>query len=210
MGSSFACINAAVEESTVSDRYGTLLEHDVFVQEHLEDGDVIVVSLGGNDIALRPSTGTMLAIGSLNFLTPMWMASRGWGLGYGHLQGIFKDQIQDYLERLVGDTKVELVMPCTIYYPCETGHGWADQLFNTLGYTKSPAKLQALIDVCFQYFTSQIRVHDIPMAPLALSEALDSKNADDYDNRVEPSVQGGEKMGKLFLNTMKDKLGAKL
>jgi hypothetical protein len=151
----------------------------------------------------------MLAIGSLNFLTPMFMARRGYGLGYGHLQGRFKDQIEAYLARLIGDTKVELVVPCTIYYPCEVGSGWADKLLDTLGYTKSPAKLQCLIDVCYQYFTSEIKVGEIPVSAVKLSDALDSKNAADYDNRVEPSVQGGKKMGQLFVQTLKQNLKEK-
>ena len=33
------------------------------------------------------------------------------------------------------------------------------------------------------------------MHAVALSSILDSSDANDYDNRVEPSVQGGAKMG---------------
>lgn len=202
--SDFACINAAVEESTVSDREGgRLLEQDEFVLRNLRDGDVVICSLGGNDIALRPSKTTMAAIGSLNFLTPQFMARRGYGLGFGHLGTIFKDQIQAYLTLLVGERQLAAIMPCTIYYPSVTGHGWADQLFNTLGYTNSPAKLQILIDACFTYFTSEIRVGDIPMIPIELSKVLDANDANDYDNRVEPSVQGGRKMGVYFASKIR-------
>ena len=199
--SPYAVINAAVEESTTADRAnGTLLEHDLFVQRNIRDDDIVIVSLGGNDIALRPTKSTMAAIGSLNFLTPQWMARRGWGLGFGHLGSIFKDAIQDYLVRLVGDKKCRFIAPCTIYYPCEHETGsWADGLLNTLGYSAdSPTKLQLLIDACFEHFTSSIQVHDTPMRPIALSTVLDSKDAADYDNRVEPSVQGGAKMGERF------------
>ena len=153
--SEYACINAAVEESTTADRAnGVLLAQDSFVQRNLQDEDIIIVSLGGNDIALRPTTATMAAIASLNFLTPQFMASRGYGAGFGHLGTIFHDSIQSYLELLVGETKLALIVPCTIYYPCELDTGsWADTLLNTLGYTKSPTKLKLLIDACFEFFT---------------------------------------------------------
>jgi hypothetical protein len=222
LGSEYACINAAVEESTTSDRdNGVLLEQDLFVQRNLRNGDLIIVSLGGNDIALRPTKATMAAIGSLNFLTPQFMAKRGYGLGFGHLGTIFKDSIENYLKRVVGETKPALIVPCTIYYPCEHDTGsWADTLLNTLGCndfefpflslfshfysffevldTNSPTKLKMLIDACFEHFTKKIQVFDVPMHALALSSVLDSTDEKDYDNRVEPSVQGGAKMGARF------------
>jgi len=35
-----------------------------------------------------------------------------------------------------------------------------------------------------------------------LFKILDGTNTDDYDNRVEPSVQGGAKMGSAFFKTI--------
>ena len=54
-GLPLCCINAAVEESTIGDRAApadgssgtTLQPHDEFVRENLQDGDVVVVSVGG-------------------------------------------------------------------------------------------------------------------------------------------------------------------
>jgi hypothetical protein len=38
-------------------------EQDRFVKEHITAEDVLVVSVGGNDIALAPSIGTILSMG---------------------------------------------------------------------------------------------------------------------------------------------------
>ncbi len=133
--SEYACLNAAVEESTVADREGGLLAHDEFVRDRIQPQDIVFVSLGGNDIALRPSTGTMLAIGALNFLTPTAMVRGGWGPGFGHLKGIFCDQIETFLKRVFEKHTPRLVVPCTIYYPAVSGESWANGLLDRLGYT---------------------------------------------------------------------------
>ena len=239
----YACINAAVEESTVSDREQGLLPHDEvrraeglgcaflltlrmcpqFVRDHLQPDDIVIVSMGGNDIALRPTTATMLAIGALNFLTPKAMVLGGWGPGFGHLKGIFCDQVEAYLKRLYEKHVPKLTVPCTIYYPAVSGESWANPLLDRLGYTAkrlrvfcvivsasnpspcSPEKLQALIDSCFTHMTSKISVEGGAVAPLALSTVLDCNDQHDYDNRVEPSIQGGQKMGAAFVRIIKEK-----
>jgi hypothetical protein len=202
----YACINAAVEESTVGDREKGLLPHDEFVRDHIQSDDVVIVSMGGNDIALKPTTGTMLAIGALNFLTPTAMVRGGWGPGFGHLKGIFCDQVEVFLKRVYEKHTPKLTIPCTIYYPAVSGASWANGLLDRLGYTaESPEKLQALIDSCFAHMTSQIKVEGGAVAPIALSTVLDCRDEKDYDNRVEPSIQGGEKMGRAFVRIIKEK-----
>lgn len=50
-----ACVNAAVEASSLNGRsMGHLLPHDRLVRDVLRSEDVLVVSVGGNDIALTP------------------------------------------------------------------------------------------------------------------------------------------------------------
>lgn len=45
-------VNCAVEESTLGLRADTLLPQDLFAAEHMRRGDVVVVSVGGNDVVL--------------------------------------------------------------------------------------------------------------------------------------------------------------
>ena len=56
----YFCINAAVEESTIGARKDSnrLLPQDEFIRNHITNDDILIVSLGGNDIALRPSLST--------------------------------------------------------------------------------------------------------------------------------------------------------
>ncbi len=43
------------------------------------------------------------------------------------------------------------------------------------------------------------------VVPLALSTVLDCNDPTDYDNRVEPSIKGGGKMGAAFVHIVKSK-----
>lgn len=55
------CINTAVEATSLNDRaLGRLLPQDRFAATHLEGNDTLVVSLGGNDVALQPLVCTIL------------------------------------------------------------------------------------------------------------------------------------------------------
>lgn len=79
----YAAVNAAVEESTAADREGgNLLAHDEFVRDSLQEGDIVIVSVGGNDIALRPTKSVMVSMGML-YMTPQFLLRWGFGFGKG-------------------------------------------------------------------------------------------------------------------------------
>ena len=63
-------INTAVEATSLNDRACSLLEQDEFIRDHITSDDVLVVSLGGNDIALAPLLFTILNLSALICLTP--------------------------------------------------------------------------------------------------------------------------------------------
>ena len=53
LGKEYVAINCAVEESKVSSRDGRFhLPQDAFIRETVTEKDIVVVSVGGNDIAL--------------------------------------------------------------------------------------------------------------------------------------------------------------
>jgi len=58
--SQVACLNTAVEATTLSNRAGKLLPADQFVRDHITAEDYLVVSIGGNDVALKPSGCTIV------------------------------------------------------------------------------------------------------------------------------------------------------
>ena len=80
VGDRMACLNTAVEESTLGGRWcGRLLHQDHFIKEHVTPNDTVVVSVGGNDIALRPNCCTILNMLVLSCCTPTCAIESGCG-----------------------------------------------------------------------------------------------------------------------------------
>lgn len=68
---SFVAVNCAVETSRIeSRRCGGLLEHDVICRNSMQSDDILVVSVGGNDIALCPTPCTVANMLCLAHCTP--------------------------------------------------------------------------------------------------------------------------------------------
>lgn len=220
-----AALNCAIEESTVADRFcGTLRPQDIFIRDHITTRDILVVSVGGNDIALRPNVCTICNMLGLICCTPTRCIENGCarplpcdeccpcGCGTGCLSTIcacppcggyfahlFKTRISAYIKRLTSRARPKAVVVCMIYYPDEQPSGsWADPILSILGYNSNPAKLQLLIRKMFVEATSKISIPNTVVVPVALFDALDGSNSRDYVARVEPSVIGGEKMAKLI------------
>ena len=215
----WCAINTAVEESTLGDRWGehSLLPHDRFCRDHLEAQDAIVVSAGGNDIALRPSVWSGLSMTTLMF-SPMWLVQSGWAPGTSHFINLFRDGVERYLRKLVAAKKEEKrekkksdtdaktagsrpskIVVCMIYYPDEVAGGsWADNVLAFLGYNSNPGKLQSLIRRVFREATSKVSCDGVEVLAFPLFAVLDGKDRADYAQRVEPSAAGGEKMGRAL------------
>merc|ERR1711935_175180 len=88
-----------------------------------------------------------------------------------------------------------------IYYLDEiAGGSWADGTLKLLGYNTNPAKLQMLIRKIFTEATCKIEVEGVKVLPFPLFEVLDGKTTDDYCQRVEPSSQGGDKIGRELVD----------
>ena len=61
----YAAINTAVEATTLNERCRRLRPQDRFVRDNISPEDVLVVSIGGNDIALCPTPCTVASIAGL-------------------------------------------------------------------------------------------------------------------------------------------------
>jgi len=198
------CVNAAIEESTLGLRHGgTLLPQDAFVQRHLCEKDVLCVSMGGNDIALRPTLCTIVSMATL-LATPSFLIQWGLAPGLGHFVGLFRDATRRYLQCLMRDRKPRCVVACMLYYLDETpGGSWADFTLQKLGYDKDPTKLQLIMREVYRRGTSQLgSIDGVPVVPVPMYEALDGKTSDDYVQRVEPSSQGGRKLAALIMDRL--------
>jgi hypothetical protein len=198
----YVSINAAVEESTIDIRKSGLLEQDQFIKEKITDNDILIVSVGGNDIALRPSLYTAWNMVLMIYLNTISMINMGPRVAFGmnYFINKFSAEVKDYIKELIGDKKPRKVIVCMIYYPDEKTTGsWADTTLGYLGYNTNPKKLQAAIQQIYAYATSKVHIEGVSVEPFALFNVLDGTDTDDYIQRVEPSVQGGRKMGEALV-----------
>lgn len=223
------CINTAIEATSIGDRAcGRLLKQDVILRDNISSRDCLVVSIGGNDIALKPNPGTIL---NMLFLMCCLPESCIDGLacgcaigvddcccgcgssclsnlcacppGLGYFIHLFKVRIESYISRLCAKTTPKTILLCMIYFPDEMATGsWADGALGILGYNANanPGKLQKLIQIIFKLATQRVRVPGTEVVAVPLYEAMNGKNTRDYCQRVEPSPQGAAKMSSLLLD----------
>ena len=195
------CLNAAVEESSLGERYQNgLLTQDQFIQSRLSPDDILIVSVGGNDIALKPSIVTPIHFMMLLFNPfPEWL----YYFGLSHFVDLFKTKIEKFLQELTKNTKPKKVLVCMLYYFDLGDEAWpgAEYALSFAGYYHggNPERLKRMIRLIFRRATSEIKVDGIRIVPVPLFEVLDGSDSKDYAYRVEPSSQGGHKMAKLLL-----------
>lgn len=206
VGQKVCAINTAIEATTLADRQDDLLPQDIFIRDNIRVNDTLIISIGGNDIALRPSLKTILNMACLLYLNSADIIKSGpdntWGMS--HFIHMFKNQIKDYIEKLTSKTKPSKNLICTIYYPDEqSGSSWADRVLRYIGYDADPTKLQICIDQIHKYAISQIQIDGAETIHVPLYKILDGKNPYDYVQRMEPSDSGGQKIATELINKMK-------
>lgn len=198
LGDRATTLNLAVEASMLRERDHDLLEHDKFIRDNLRPDDILVVSIGGNDIAMKPTFSTILHMLVLTWLTPRSFLHWGFAWSLPHFRRIFKTKVEAYVSKLVEKSKPRAVIVCMIYFPSEAQAAkqpsWADLPLRLLGYNLFPGQLQTAIKKMYEIGTKKINVSGVNVIPCPLFEAMDGKNGDDYTARVEPSVEGGRKM----------------
>ena len=69
-----------MEESTLNERTFRLLSQDKFIQDHISEDDILIVSVGGNDVAWAPCPCTIASILCLVNL-PAWCIEHGFSFG---------------------------------------------------------------------------------------------------------------------------------
>merc|ERR1711920_467878 len=69
-------------------------------------------------------------------------------------------------------------------------------------YSCFPRVLQYRMNLAFEYGVRMVNIPNTEVVPIALSEALDGKDTNDYLQRVEPSIQGGRKIASLVLSKL--------
>lgn len=227
LGERLAALNTAIEESTLGARAcARLLAQDRFLRDHVQPQDTVVVSVGGNDIALAPAPCTIVNMLALAKCATTGCVSGGCGCalpiddcccgcgpgclstclacppGLGYFIHLFKVRLEAYLRNLTAVRRPKRIVVCMIYFLDEVAGGsWADLTLASLGYNANPAHLQAIIRTVFELGTKQVRVPGTEVVPVGLFDALDGKTTTDYVQRVEPSATGGRKMANLILDS---------
>ena len=203
-GLDLACVNTAVEASTLGERSGMfgrpqLLPQDRFASQHLLPKDALCVSVGGNDVVMQPTLATVCSMLALIRASPESVRSgRAWGLR--HFVRLFRDRVRSYIERVLDGHHVSAVAVCCIYYPCLEGLGsWADLGLGLLRYDSEPARLQLILREIYRQAVAEIRLPGVRVVPIPLYEFLDPGAPGDYVARVEPSVVGGRKLANGIL-----------
>ena len=231
LGRNFVALNCAVEESTLGARScARLLPQDKFIRNTVTQNDVLVVSVGGNDVALKPSCCT-----ALNMLSLVCLASTSciesmscgsafpcrddaWGCSFGCLSSmvafppglgyfihLFGTQLQDYILNLTALKKPKLILVCMLYYLDEKSTGsWADNTLGILGYNRNPKKLQTVIKRIYELAVKSISIPGTKVVAVPLFSALDGTNTSDYVQRVEPSAAGGRKIAELLIEYIRN------
>lgn len=199
--SNYCAINCAVEESTLDERFTNLLMQDKFIRDNITEEDMIIVSIGGNDIALKPSKTTiqnLLTLVKRNSINTLENNSEAaWGISY--FVDMFKKEVENYVIKLTSKRKPKLVIVCMIYYPDESTTGsWAGRTLGYLDYNHDPKKLQTIIHQLFLLATYKINIPGCKVIPFPMYKILDGSCSEDYVQRVEPSDIGGLKLATAF------------
>lgn len=205
LGVEATCLNTAVEASLLRHRDDGLLAHDEFIRDNIRAEDVLIVSVGANDIALSPTASTARHMAQLAWLTSRSSIENGTASSLKHFSQLFGSRTKTYICQLTRKQKPRAVIACMIYFPLEQQQsGWAETQLKMLGYNRNPGQLQSAIRKMFEQATAELEIEGTNVIPCALYEALDGKAAEHYVARVEPSVEGGKKMAELLVNRLSD------
>lgn len=189
------CINCAIEESALGERDDGLLQQDKFIRDNITKNDVLVISVGGNDIALKPTKTIMFNMASI-VLLPLFMIN--YNPSYYYFVNLFHRQIESYIKNLTSKEKPKQIILAGIYFPCTKGKGWADTVLKLTGYNSNPEKLQYIIKSIFTDVFVKLNSQNVKYMPMY--EILDCNDPSDYVARVEPSSQGGHKIAKVIVS----------
>ncbi|AYV82026.1 MAG: hypothetical protein Homavirus3_4 [Homavirus sp.] len=190
-------LNCAVEEATLGSKQYGLSQQDKLIQKNITSNDILIVSCGGNDLALHPSMGTIWNMFKLITFNSKEYIKRNpngaWGME--HFVKLFRNDMTTYINELVLKTKPKKVIVCTIYYPDKNiTNSWADSVLSKLDYNTDPEKLQLIIQHIHREAICKIEIEGVEIVPFPLYTILDGDISNDYVGRVEPSDQGGCKI----------------
>lgn len=168
-----------VEATTLNERCYRLKAQDIFLRDNITENDTLIVSIGGNDVALFPAPCTICSMAGMLSLPKACVEN---GVSYftipcndyccgcttsllsctgscppclGYFRHLFGVRVQKYVEKLTLKTKPKKILVCMIYYLDKdvASPSWAGGALSAMGYNRNPAKLQTFIKKAFEEAT---------------------------------------------------------
>lgn len=201
----FVCINCATANASVSDKKIKLDNiKDMFVSRRMKDGDVLVVSLSGNDLS---STKMDFASKIQLFNVIQSSSIEKIKQNPSMLQFLFsicKDQLTSYIKRIIHVTKPSKVLLFGLMYPCTdaTQQSTVSSSLEYIQYSQNPGKLQCILDMINQYAISKIQIPGIDITYIETSSIIDCNNKNEYVDRTIPSEIGGIKISNTIYESI--------
>jgi hypothetical protein len=199
----YAVINTAVEEATLKEKMIQLNSSDELIINNITSNDILIISIGGNDIALKADMHTIL---NLMLLLSNYENGRSSILGMNYFINLFKGYTTNYINKLITKNIPKLIIICMIYYPLiKNVQSWANTMLDKLQYNTNYERIHNIISDIFKLAISEIKIlkepegENVNIKYLPLYEVLDYNDEKDYVQRVEPSNKGGEKIAKAIV-----------
>lgn len=213
----YVCINCAVEEATLLNKSHKLNDQDILIRDNIQKDDILLVSIGGNDIALNPNTNVMINFGLLYYTNNIDKIKNNImsANGITYFKTVFKNKLKQYIFNLTSKQRPSNIILSGIYYPDENikDNSWANTALKLLNYDNNPDKLQSIIKSLYEQILFKIRLEiyitdnkildESNIIPLPLYNILNGKITEDYIERVEPSHHGGKKIAQYIYNIIR-------
>lgn len=194
----FTTINCAVEEAGITDKK-SLNGQDKFIRDNITSDDILVISIGGNDLILKGIMNIVSELFNVLFFKSKADTLINFKDYIPNIIELFTTKLNAYILELTSINKPKQIIVCGMYYPCiPVCESWANKVLNILQYDTQYSKVHNIIDIIFNECICKLE----NVTPLKLSDVLDYTSTKDYVARVEPSAIGGAKIAQAIVNSI--------
>lgn len=195
----YVSINAAVEESCIIEK-SKLNDHDKFVSKNIKDEDILIVSIGGNDVGTKLDTSMMINLVTSLFMYDPETIEKNPQKIIPEILKRFQINLKKYIKDIIGQVKPKLIIICGFFFPCfHEQDSWANNMLNLIDYKKNYNKIHSVTKSIYEHGIKSIEFDDIEIKTIPLYEVLDFKDKNDYVARVSASDEGGFKIGRELI-----------
>lgn len=212
----YICLNFAVEENHLKNRNNSTNNNLIplngwedYVSSNLTENDILIVSIGGNDLALKLNIPIILNLCLSLFLSDDLLRKNPYLIYY--ILDIYKNYLKQFLLDIIKYKKPKMIVLCGVYFPCiDYQDSWCKNILNIMKYNVPSYRknIHCVLEMLFEEGLKSLNSENIPelegieIKYIPLYKVLNCEDKEDYVAGVEPSVQGGEKMAEAFYNSI--------